>query len=111
MTAVTVEAIEEALAALPPTAGEVAALFGELGITGQVGAACRCPVANYLAGEFPDASRVIVYTRATVAMYGELDAFALSAKVPQHLFDFIDRFDDEQYPTLIDGRSDVDNLA
>lgn len=101
MTAVTVEAIDEALAALPPTPDEVAELFEELGITGEVGAACHCPVAKYLIGEFPDASTVAAFTRATVVMPGETIDAATWAPMPAHLRAFIDSFDDLLYPALI----------
>lgn len=93
MSEITEAAVEEALAALPPTADEVAELFAEIGIKGTPGAGGHCPVANYLKQEFPADPRPVFYYDAAVG-----DVFV---PAPAHLFAFARAFDDGAYPDLI----------
>lgn len=92
------ERLEGTLAALPPDADEIAALFSNEGITGRRDNPCDCPVANYLSSEGVVAPSVGIthasgFSRA-FEQYATVD-------VPSHVRQFIAAFDSGRYPELI----------
>jgi hypothetical protein len=91
------ETVLEALAALPPTADEVAALFEGLGIKGERSQACSCPLAVYLSAEFPAADDVTVFHDVHVREHGRMVA---SVDNLPHLYEFAQRFDRGEFPAL-----------
>jgi hypothetical protein len=96
------EAIAEALAALPPSADDIAALFADLGIKGRVAQACKCPVAVYLGGELKDSDVEAWVSQFYVDIYPAKDYAADKAVVdlPPHIKTFVYRFDRGEYPHL-----------
>lgn len=98
MTAVTEAAVEQALAALPTEADDIAALFVELGIKGQPRRSCACPMANYLLEEVPGA-RVVDF-RVSAWVDGHLGE-TVQVEVPTHVREFVGRVDRGEYPELV----------
>lgn len=90
-----VDPIEAALAALPPTADEIAILLGRLSITGT-SAAISCPIAEYVKKETGEAVAVSQAGGARANQSGPSTEFHL----PQHVRDFIRIFDNGDYPWL-----------
>jgi hypothetical protein len=89
--------LEDALAALPTEADEIARVFTELGITGRRGKTCSCPVAEYLKAE--------TGREVEVAMDVVYSTGAPKVVLPHHVVRFIRSFDHGRYPQLIDASS------
>lgn len=83
--------LELALAALPPSADEIAVLFGRMGIDGEPMESCGCPVAKYLRAEG--------FSYASVGEFYASEPSA-SASLPPHVRQFIKAFDGGDYPWL-----------
>lgn len=92
--------LEQALAELPDTADGIAAYFIEQECRGKQRFATCCPVANYLTG--------IGYDEATVSKFeinvwiDDDEAGELEADTPDAIADFIQRFDQGEWPELVD---------
>jgi hypothetical protein len=103
------EGVTQALADLDKGGSEdIAHRFAELGIKGQVGHECACPVHAYLTRVLPDADSVNV-GGTEVFVWGWLrDEFGFSYDVrfhtslPDSVSAFIEDFDQAIYPELIE---------
>ncbi len=91
--------LDQALAELGDTADGIAETFTARGIKGVPGfAACR-PIANYLTGAgFEDVEVDPSYLYAYLPDHGSQHV----TKVPEGVVEFIERFDDGDWPELID---------
>jgi len=96
------DAVEDALAALPAAADEIAALFVDLNIKGRTGDACGCPVANYLGGEVKDSGAHIIVCadELTIGHDADLNAGCQRLEPPMHVTEFVNRFDNGDFPHL-----------
>jgi hypothetical protein len=93
--------VEGALASLPTTAPEIAALFDELSISGQTRMACACPVANYLGGHLKDGAAGFTVTQVDVTVDHETEPGETAVvEMPPHVGEFVRRFDNGDYPHL-----------
>lgn len=101
--------LAEALAALPDTADGIAARFAEQGYRGKVRWAGCCPVANYLtAAGFYEAS--VSPTRVHVWLDAADDGPGGDVETPEHVNQFVCRFDAGEWPELVfdDTADDAD---
>jgi hypothetical protein len=93
------ETICEALDDLPKDADEIASAFEEAGITGYMVEARRCPLAKYVTQE----------TGFTVGVAGETVVpeayFQVAVFLPRQIRKFVDKFDDGEYPNLVEAVS------
>jgi hypothetical protein len=114
------EGVSAALNALPPLSEDIAIRLDELGIKGQRGQDCACPVVNYLARVLPDAEEITV-GHGTAFIKGvvrqDIDGFYDSWDVRLHvafgggITDFVEDFDGGLYPDLIEEDSNADAAA
>lgn len=87
--------LEEALAQLPDTADGIAAYLIERGLRGERDDGCKCPVANYLrAAGLPDP--LVDPDDAYISGVDEAER----VKLPVHVREFVNRFDDGAWPEL-----------
>lgn len=89
-----------ALHALGPTANDVADSLDNGGWHGIPGDAGACPIANYLTEVVPDTRGAAV--SASGATVFHLDGHATETVMPVGAADFITRFDDGEFPYLVD---------
>lgn len=91
--------LDQALAELPDTADGIAAYLIEQECRGRRRNARCCPVANYLTGtgEFFDADVDPALIDALIE--GDQEA---RVETPAHIAEFIKRFDDGEWPELVD---------
>ena len=94
------DAIDDALAALPPTAGEIATLFADLNIKGRTGDSCGCPIANYLGGEVKDSGAFISVCAEELTVSHDTDSLSGRLQPPVHVTEFVNRFDNGDFPHL-----------
>lgn len=89
--------LEQALAELPDTADGIAAYFIEQECRGIRDDGCHCPVANYLrgTGEFPSP---LVDPSYAYSDYSADDVE--SVRLPEHVAEFVERFDGGEWPEL-----------
>lgn len=78
------------------SADAIAALLRSRGIKGTPQFPCHCPIANYIRKE--SGCRVAVTCNVKV----DLGNHGLEIKSPDSILEFIARFDDLQFPDLID---------
>jgi hypothetical protein len=84
--------IKQKLAELPNTPDEIAAFLTKHGITGRRGSCYRCPFANYLGhGVAVKPDKIIL----------NIDTDQYMA-VPEPVSEFIGRFDQGNYPELVE---------
>lgn len=90
--------LAEALAALPDTADGIAAHLTAKGIRGVTEDSCNCPMTNYLTGLGFDSTEV--GERWVIARSFPGDRIEKVA-TPNHIREFIFRFDTGEWPELV----------
>lgn len=88
----------EALHELGGDSDEVAESLRKQGIKGLRGEHCHCPVANYLKSR-GFGGEVWGYPGPSVFRYVSTDVAVVGT--PEPVFNFIRRFDDEEFPDLV----------
>lgn len=84
--------IKQKLAELPNTPDEIAKFLMTLGIRGRIGSCYRCPTANYLGGGVVVKLDKIIF---------DIDTDQYLA-VPEPVSEFIGKFDQGDYPELVE---------
>lgn len=117
----TPEGVSEALNALDKGGSEdVAQRLTELGITGQRGVECGCPIASYLGRVLPYVEHVAIGSDSAYicgTAYVDLGGFqqpydvTLHANLPDSVSAFVDDFDQGIYPELIESTEEVNTDA
>lgn len=95
-----VEEVEEAIAALPPSADDIAKVLADMDIKGESANACRCPIANYLGAEVKDPGAHIAVTGTDVGLYHDSEGRygnSVFIELPAHVKQFVTRFDGGRY--------------
>jgi hypothetical protein len=92
------EAVTE-LAVSTATADDVADLLRKAGVTGERGHAHSCPIANYLAQVV--GIEVSVSGDDVVLIGDESELFMYAVSLSDSVQKFINQFDDDMYPDLI----------
>ncbi|WP_433078965.1 hypothetical protein ACQP1P_38825 [Dactylosporangium sp. CA-052675] len=105
----TPEGVERALTALGRTSGAVAGRMAALGIRGQLDNDCDCPIGRYLPAVVPGLERVSVGSTEAFVSGWEHDDLGFTVhfgpmhiSLPEAVTDFIEAFDAERYPELIE---------
>lgn len=80
------------LATLGASAEAVARTLKKKGIKGTLEAVNSCPVAEFLKRE---------YRGEEIAVALDIEVNGVTIRAPKAISDFIDKFDDEQYPELV----------
>jgi hypothetical protein len=93
--------VVDAVAALGATADEVADTLQRAGIAGVPLDPTRCPIARYVDHRFPGLVKRLVVSTSSKSLSVSL----VSGPIPGPVGEFIDRFDHEEYPDLIEKRN------
>jgi len=78
-------------------ADEIATFLVEQGVRGEFGSAHRCAIANYIRKTTGENS---VSVTDFVTIWQDARAVLHKEAIPLNVFEFIDRFDDGDYPEL-----------
>lgn len=95
----TVEAVRGLLERLPDSADEIAALFKEKEIYGDVADGDSCPLHNYLCHEIGCAGIDLGVTDGEV--YMRLHSTCCEVRLPNAAKEFVRNFDNRVYPDLV----------